>query len=52
MNFIDLDSRESKFERDRAKRLEAAKKKQEQEDRKRREHETRQKELEGAIIIF
>lgn len=51
MNFIDLDSRESKFERDRAKRLEAAKKKQEQEDRKRREHETRQKELEELAFL-
>lgn len=50
MNFIDLDSRESKFEKERAQRAEAARKKQIAEDKRRKEHETRQRELEGNLV--
>ena len=50
MNFIDLDSRESKFEKERAQRAEAARKKQIAEEKRRKEHEARQRELEGILI--
>ncbi len=47
--FIDLDSRESKFESERAKRAALAKSKQQTEERKKQEHHARQLQLEGQL---
>lgn len=50
--FLDLDSRESKFEKDHQKRALAAKQKLRDNERKKREYEKHQKELEGRLLYI
>lgn len=49
--FLDLDARESKFEKERTKRAVLARQKQEDSERSRREYERHQRELEGPPAV-